>query len=305
MNRRLRPTAELAGAARGRTRAHGGAGKSPRRPMWRPPPGRHAIPMDTTTGAQSPSASPARAHDAAGHQPPAAAARGHRMAWLGVGVIATAAFGIEMAVSARYGYHRDELYFLQAGQHPALGYVDQPALTPLAARAMAALTGNTLAGLRLLPALLLAALVVLAAAMSRLLGAGRTGQIVAALATAAWAEFLGAAHLFSTTTFDFFFWALTLSLVLRLIVSADPRWWLAVGACVGVGANAKWSVGVLAAALVAGFALTPSRTLLRSRHLLAGAVLAAALAAPDVIWQARRGWPNLAVFRALHGEAGH
>src|SRR5215813_8970712 len=294
MNRRLRPTAELAGAGRGRTRAHGGAGKSPRCPMWRPPPGRHAILMDTTTGAQSPSASPARAHEAAGHQLPTAA-RGHRMTWLGVGVIATAAFGIEMAVSARYGYHRDELYFMQAGQHPALGYVDQPALTPLAARAMAALTGNSLAGLRLLPALLLAALVILAAAMSRLLGAGRTGQVVAALATAACAEYLGAAHLFSTTTFDFFFWALTLYLVLRLMVSADPRWWLAVGAC----------VGVRAAALVAGFALTPSRTLLRSRYLLAGAGLAAALAAPDVIWQAQHGWPNLAVFRALHGEAGH
>lgn len=261
--------------------------------------------MNTTAGAQRPSASPARAHGPAGRQPPATEARPHRTPWPAIALIAAAAFGIEMAVSARYGYHRDELYFLQAGQHPALGYVDQPALTPLAARAMAALTGNTLAGLRLLPALLLAALVILAAAMSRLLGAGRTGQVVAALATAACGEYLGAAHLFSTTTFDFFFWALTLYLVLRLIVSADPRWWLAAGACVGVGMNAKWSVGVLAAALLAGFALTPSRALLRSRYLLAGAVIAAVLAAPDVIWQAQHGWPNLAVFRALHGQAVH
>jgi hypothetical protein len=261
--------------------------------------------MNTTTGAQHPSASPARGPGAAGHQPPATVDRPQRTPRLGIAIIAAAAFGIEMAVSARYGYHRDELYFLQAGQHPALGYVDQPALTPLAARAMAALTGNSLVGLRLLPALLLAALVILAAAMGRLLGAGRTGQVVAALATATCAEYLGAAHLFSTTTFDFFFWALTLYLVLRLIASADPRWWVAAGACVGVAANAKWTIGVLAAALIAGFALTPFRALLRSRYLLAGAVIAAALAAPDVIWQARRGWPNLAVFHALHGEAAH
>jgi len=261
--------------------------------------------MNTTTGAQSPSASPARAHGAAGHQPHTTATRPHRTPWPAIGIIAAVAFGIEMAVSARYGYHRDELYFLQAGQHPALGYVDQPALTPLTARAMAALTGNTLIGLRLLPALLLAALVVLAAAMSRLLGAGRTGQVVAAAATAACGEYLGAAHLFSTTTFDFFFWALTLYLVLRLIVSADPRWWVAAGACVGVGMNAKWAVGVLAAALLAGFALTPSRALLRSRYLLAGALIAAVLAAPDLIWQAQHGWPNLAVFHALHDQAGH
>ena len=269
--------------------------------------------MDTTTGAQTPSASPARTPGAAASQPPAiasgqpaaTAARHGRAPRLWIAVIAAAAFGIEMAVSARYGYHRDELYFLQAGQHPALGYVDQPALTPLAARAMAAATANTLAGLRLLPALLLAALVVLAAAMSRLLGAGRTGQVVAALATAACGEYLGAAHLFSTTTFDFFFWALTLYFATRLMVSADPRWWVAVGACVGVGMNAKWAVGMLAAALVAGFALTPSRVLLRSRYLLAGAAVAAALAWPDLVWQAQHGWPNLAVFHALHGQAGH
>jgi hypothetical protein len=261
--------------------------------------------MNTPTGAQRPSASPARGDGAAGHQPPATVARPQRTSWPAIGVIAAAAFGIEMAVSARYGYHRDELYFLQAGQHLAPGYVDQPALTPLAARAMAVLTGNSLVGLRLLPALLLAALVTLAAAMSRLLGAGRTGQVVAALATAACGEYLAAAHLFSTTTFDFFFWALTLYLVLRLIVSADPRWWIAVGACVGVGASAKWTIGALAAALIAGFALTPARGLLRSRYLLAGAVIAAVLGSPDVIWQALHGWPNLAVFGALHGQGGH
>jgi hypothetical protein len=236
---------------------------------------------------------------------PVSPGTGRAVPRLAIAAVAACAFAAEMAVSARYGYHRDELYFLQAGQHPALGYVDQPALTPLAARAMASLTGNSLAGLRLLPALMLAALVFLAAAMSRLLGAGRTGQIVAALATATCGEYLAAAHLLTTTTLDFGFWAVTLYLVLRLMASADPRWWVAIGACVGVGANAKWTIGVLAAALIAGFALTPSRALLRSRHLLAGAVLAAALASPDVIWQTQHGWPNLAVFRALHGQAGH
>jgi 4-amino-4-deoxy-L-arabinose transferase-like glycosyltransferase len=100
-----------------------------------------------------------------------------------------------MAVSARYGYHRDELYFLAAGQHPAFGYVDQPPLTPLVARAEAVLSGNSLVGLRVLPALALSALVLLAGAMSRLLGAGRAGQLIAALATATCAEFLGAMHL--------------------------------------------------------------------------------------------------------------
>ena len=87
-----------------------------------------------------------------------------------VAAIATASFGTELAVSARYGYHRDELYFLAGGHHLAFGYVDQPPLTPLLARLTAAVTGSTLVGFRVLPALALAALVLLTAAMSGQLG---------------------------------------------------------------------------------------------------------------------------------------
>ena len=206
-------------------------------------------------------------------------------------MVAAAAFGLEMAVSARYGYVRDELYFLAAGQHLAFGYVDQPPLTPLLARVSALATGNTLVGLRVLPALGLAALVVLTAAMSRLLGAGRTGQLLAALATATCGEYLGAMHELTTTVPDFVFWAVTLLLVMRLLTSQDPRWWVAIGGCIGVGSEAKWNIGFLALALAAGFLVTDARRLLRSRYLLLGGVVAAALAAPDLIWQAAHGWP--------------
>src|SRR5690349_20239926 len=93
--------------------------------------------------------------------PEMTAAKG-RTPWAGIATIAVAAFAVEMAVSARYGYVRDELYFTSAGRHLAFGYVDQPPLTPLLARA-AALGGNTLAALRVVPALGLAALVVMTA----------------------------------------------------------------------------------------------------------------------------------------------
>jgi hypothetical protein len=262
--------------------------------------------MNTTSGAPSPSASPARAPGAAGGRPPAAAAQAQRTPRLGIGIIAAASFGIEMAVSARYGYVRDELYFLAAGHHPAFGYVDQPPLTPLIARLSAVLSGNTLVGLRVVPALGLAALVVLTAAMSRLLGAGRAGQLLAALAAATCAEYLGAMHELTTTMPAFVLWAATLYLVMRLLASRDPRWWLAIGGCAGIASEAKWDIAFLVAALAAGFlAATDARRLLRSRYLLLGCVIAAALAAPDVIWQAAHGWPSIDVFRALQGDAGH
>jgi 4-amino-4-deoxy-L-arabinose transferase-like glycosyltransferase len=232
--------------------------------------------------------------------PAAPRAISNKAVWL----VAAAAFGVEMAVSGRYGYVRDELYFLACGRHLAWGYVDQPALTPLLARLDAQLTGNTLVGLRALPALGLAALVLLTAAMARALGAGRDGQLLAAIATACCAEYLGAMHELTTTPVDFVCWAAALLAVTKLLTSSDPRWWLALGGYAGVGMDAKWNIGFLVAALAVGFALTPAaRPLLRSRYLVGAAVLFAVLAAPDFVWQALHGWPNFDVFRHLQQQA--
>ena len=259
--------------------------------------------------ARSPAAprSPAPGPPAPG--PPAVTCRARsgltRTPRLGIALIAAAAFGLEMAVSARYGYVRDELYFLAAGHHLAFGYVDQPALTPLIARAESAVFGNTVVALRLVPALGLAALVVITAAIARLLGAGRAGQVLAALAASTCGEFIGAMHELTTTMPDFVFWALLELIVVRLIISRDPRWWLAAGLCAGVAADAKWNIAFIVVSLAAGFAVTGERRLLTSRYLVAGTVLAAALAVPDVAWQAAHHWPNLAVFRALQADAWH
>ena len=223
-----------------------------------------------------------------------------RAVWL----VAAAAFGAEMAVSARYGYVRDELYFLASGHHLALGGVDQPELTPLLARLDALVTGNTLVGLRALPALALAAMVLCTGSMARVLGADRRGQFLAALATACCGEYLGALHELTTATPDFVCWAVALLLVCRLLTSGDPRWWLAIGGAAGIGMAAKWNIGFLVGGLLLGFACTPAaRPLLRSRYLALGAALFVALAAPDIVWQAAHGWPNFAVFHALQRAA--
>ena len=268
--------------------------------MWPGGPASDPECMSTATDAHDPSA----LHGTSA-SPPDARPRSARPPRLGIALIAAAAFGVEMAVSGRYGYARDELYFLAAGHHLAFGYVDQPSLTPLLARISSALTGDTLVGLRVLPALGLAVLVAATAAMSRQLGAGRTGQLLAALAAATCGEYLGDMHELTTAAPDFVFWTVTLLLVMRLLASRDPRWWIAIGTCAGIAGDAKWNIAFLAGAVIAALAATDARRLLRSRYLLLGGLIAAALAAPDVIWQAAHGWPNLDVFRALQGQAGH
>src|SRR5204863_6430765 len=93
---------------------------------------------------------------------------------------------LALALTAgRYGYHRDELYFIAAGAHPAWGYPDQPLLTPLLAHAMNALAPGSLLLLRA-PAILASGLTTITAGLlARELGGGRRAQLVAAACWAA------------------------------------------------------------------------------------------------------------------------
>ncbi|MEV6140412.1 hypothetical protein AB0L63_31100 [Nocardia sp. NPDC051990] len=64
-------------------------------------------------------------------------------------VVAALFAALLAAFARRYGYHRDELYFLAAGRHLDWGYPDQPVLTPLLANAMSAIDADSLLLLRL------------------------------------------------------------------------------------------------------------------------------------------------------------
>src|SRR5262249_21324272 len=94
-------------------------------------------------------------------------------------VLATAAvlaIGL-LAVAGRYGYHRDELYFIAAGHHLAWGYPDQPSLVPLIARVMSALAPGSVVVLRTPSVLAAFATVVLTGLTTRELGGGRSAQL--------------------------------------------------------------------------------------------------------------------------------
>jgi 4-amino-4-deoxy-L-arabinose transferase-like glycosyltransferase len=195
-----------------------------------------------------------------------------------------------------YGYHRDELYFNEAGRHPALGYDDQPPLTPLIGRASSALFGNTPTGLRVASAVALAACVVIAGLCARELGGGARAQILAAASIAAsGAMLLG--HLLSTATFDFLGWTVVLFIFLRLLRDPSPRIWVIAGIATGITLENKWLVLMLVAALLAGV-LASRRELLRGPWPYVAAAIALVIWAPNLIWQADHGWPQ----RELSGQ---
>ncbi|GAA5187374.1 glycosyltransferase family 39 protein [Rugosimonospora acidiphila] len=218
-----------------------------------------------------------------------------------VWVIAALFVAVELAFAGRYGFQQDELYFLVAGHHLALGYVDQPPLIPLLTRIPAAIAVDPTM-IRVLPALTGGAVAVVAARQAALLGAGRTGRVLAALAVACTPVLLGASHLANTTSPALLAWSVVVLCASTAVLRDRPRWWLGAGVAAGLGLQTNNLVALLMVALALGLLLSGRAGLLRTRWPWLAAAVAAAIWAPNLLWQATHGWPQLVMASALRRE---
>lgn len=221
----------------------------------------------------------------------------------GTVALAVAQFVVLLATSSGYGFHRDELYFIVAGSHPAFGYPDQPPLVPLLSHAMYALAPGSLLMLRLPSALASSATTVIAALIAREVGGGRRAQLIAAACTATSAFALAVGHFVTTTTFDLLTTTTLLWLTVRAVIRGDGPALLAAGVVVGIGVEAKPQVGLVAAVVVATLGTLGPRQVLHSRWAAAGGLAALAMAAPYVLWQQSHGWPQVTVAHHIAGSA--
>ncbi|MFC4909854.1 glycosyltransferase family 39 protein [Actinomadura gamaensis] len=210
-----------------------------------------------------------------------------------VGVVAGGTFVLLMLVAARYGYHRDELYFLVAGRHLAWGYPDQPPLLPFLTRVMTEIAPRSLTVLRIPAALAAAGTVVAAALTAREMGGGRRAQTLTAALTAICPFVVAIGHTFYTASPDVLASTVLVWLAVRWVRTRDDRMLLAAGGVAGVALNVKYLAGFLVAAIIVGMLVSGPREVLRRPLLWAGVAVAAALAAPSLVWQARHGWPQI------------
>jgi hypothetical protein len=216
-------------------------------------------------------------------------------------MIAAAFVAVELAVSGRYGFMQDELYFLVAGHHLAFGYVDQPPIAPLLTR-ITGLLGVNPTAIRIVPALAGGAVVTLAARQAALFGAGRSGQVLAALAMACAPVLLGADHLANTTPLDLLAWTVVVCCVTTALLQDRPHWWLGAGIAAGLGLESDNLVLLLLIALGAGIVLSPHRPVLGTRWPWLGFGIAMIIWAPNLAWQGAHGWPQLAMSSALRRD---
>lgn len=206
------------------------------------------------------------------------------------GSAALATLAVHLVANPHYGFFRDELYFVICGFRPAWGYVDQPPVVPLLA-ATSQLLGHSLFLLRAVPAFFAAASVYTTCLLVAELGGWTFAECFAALVAVVTPVLMHFGTTITTDIVGLWLWPLAALYTLRIVKGADPRWWLVVGALVGIALQSKYSVLFFAVAMLGALTALPQRRVLLTPWFALGLLLAAAIALPNFVWQASHGYP--------------
>jgi hypothetical protein len=200
-------------------------------------------------------------------------------------------------LTGAYGYFRDELYYIACSHHLGWGYVDQPPFSIFLLALNRAVFGDSLFALRLLPAISGAAFVFVTGWIASELGGGRFAQMLAAISAAITPVYLSIFNFYSMNSFDLLFCALALLVVLLIVNSGNEKLWLLFGLLVGLGLQNKLSILFLCVGLGAGMLFSSHRRHLISKWFWLGAICAAVINIPQVVWEVRNHWPTLEFMR--------
>ena len=209
---------------------------------------------------------------------------------------------IHVLTNGRYGFHRDELQFLSDARHLDWGFVAYPPLTPFVERMGLEIFGVSLVGLRLF-SVIAQALAIVVTGDGEGIGGGRLAQVTTALvvATSGLPVFEGTE--FQYSTFDYLWWVLMAYFVIRMLKTDDPRWWLGIGAAIGLGLQTKYSICFFIAGILGGMLLTSARRYFLSGWFWGGVGLALLIFLPNFLWQVQHGFISVP-FSPAHPCAG-
>src|SRR6266566_8651125 len=162
----------------------------------------------------------------------------------------------------RYGYFRDELYYIACARHLDFGYVDLAPLSAFLLRIELILFGSSLFALRIFPALASAVTVAFGGMLARELGGRVWGITLACMGMFGRLFFLAVGNFYSPNVYEPLFWTGAIYLLCRIVNGAPARTWIWFGVVVGFGIQNKHSMVFFGVAIALATLLTPER-----RHL--------------------------------------
>lgn len=197
-----------------------------------------------------------------------------------------------MFTNGRYGYFRDELYFIATSDHLAWGYVDFAPLSSLLLKISRTIFGTSLHALRLLPALVFGANVLLTGLITRELGGRRFAIFLACGSMMLAPGVIGETTRYSMNAFEPLFWMGCIYVLVLAINRNQPKLLLWCGVLLGLGIENKHSTLFFIFALVCGLIATRQRAWLREKWFWMAVGIVVLLALPNFLWQVRHGFPT-------------
>lgn len=214
--------------------------------------------------------------------------------------IAAARIAVLMFGANRYGYFGDELYFLAASRHMALGFVDFPPLIAAVAWLLRHTTGVSLIAIHAAGAVVGAATVYLVGMTARELGAGLYGIALACVGFMAAPVYWVLNHLFTMNMFEPLLWTTLAYIVIRIVNTGNQRLWIWFGVVAGIGMWNKYSIAIFGFAIVVGLVLTSERRGLLQPWIWIGGAIALLIWLPNALWQTQHGWPFVQFIHNVH-----
>jgi 4-amino-4-deoxy-L-arabinose transferase-like glycosyltransferase len=204
--------------------------------------------------------------------------------------VVVATLTVRLVVCALGPLTEDEAYYRLWSLRPALGYFDHPPMIAWWIWAGRQIAGDTALGVRLLPILAAAVTTLLAFDLARTLGFGERIAARAGIWLNATVLLGLGGQLAVPDAPNALFWTAALCCAFRA-ASGRPAWWIAAGALAGLGCLSKYSALFLAPGVLLWLALTTDgRRVLRSPWPWLAAVIALAIFAPNIAWNASHGW---------------
>jgi hypothetical protein len=209
---------------------------------------------------------------------------------------------IHLATNWRYGYFRDELYYLDCGRHLAFGYADMAPLTPLFAW-LGLTLGGSLTAIRLSADIAGACAVLLTVLIARELGGGKFAQFFAGLCTLVAPAMLVMDNFLSTNMWEPALWMGCIWMLIRISRNVaqgrtgESRLWLWFGVFGGLAIENKHSALFFLIALFVAVLLTDLRRELASKWLWYGVGVIFLLSLPNLIWQVQHHFATYELLR--------
>jgi hypothetical protein len=210
---------------------------------------------------------------------------------------AVAACLVHFLWNGRYGYFRDELYYVACGQHLAWGFVDHAPLIAVIARLSRFLFGDSLHAIRFFPAVSSGAKILITGWTVRELGGRRYAQILAGAAMLLCPIYLTMDNFLSMNAFEPVFWMLCVAISLRIIRTGNDRLWPWFGLVAGIGILNKHSTLIFGLAFFLALAVSRQRKVLLTPWIWFASFISFLIFLPNFLWESSNNFPTIEILR--------